>query len=305
MNNQNVLGLLSMLLASIFFSLMNACIKILSSHLSITQCMLFRSILMCLFVALLFLFKPLQKTHAKGGYFLLFVRAFCGASSMLLFFYNISTIPLGTASTFAQSLPLYAVIFAFFFLKETLSIIVIFATCLGFVGIILISNPSSNISLVNAIIGILSGITAAIALVSLRGCREYFEERVIILSFGILASLMSLFGILLHSFFTFDFLAWQSIPRSMWIYIFAMGLTGTLGQFFVTKAFVLAPAGIVAPLDYSKIVFSLFLGLALGDPLPNTLTTLGIILVITSGLLIAFPVAFKDFKYPTIRRRIK
>lgn len=285
-----------MLLASIFFSLMNACIKVLSLHLSITQCMLFRSILMSLFIASLFLFKPIEKTHTKGGYLPLLIRSVCGASSMLLFFYNISTIPLGTASTFAQTVPLYAVFFAYFFLKESLHPIVFLATFIGFGGIILIGNPDANIPWINIVIGILSGITAAMALVSVRGCKKYFDERVIILTFGIVASLMSLGGILTYPIAPLEFLAWKEIPRHAWILILAMGITGTLGQFFMTKAFMLAPAGIVSPLDYAKIIFSLFLGILLGDPFPDFYTLLGISLVILSGILITMPIFIQDFK---------
>lgn len=285
-----------MLLGSIFFSLMNACIKTLSIHLSITQCMLFRSILMSLFILSLFAIKPIQKTHTKGGYLPLLIRSVCGASSMLLFFYNISTIPLGTASTFAQTVPLYAVFFAYFFLKESLHPIVFLATFIGFFGIVLISNPNSNIPPLNIIIGLLSGITAAMALVSVRGCRKYFDERMIILTFGIVASLMSLGGIMLNPLLLLDFLAWHSIPQEAWIYILAMGITGTLGQYFMTKAFMLAPAGIVSPLDYTKIIFSLFLGILLGDPFPDLQTIFGISLIIISGLLIATPVFIKEIK---------
>lgn len=290
------LGLLCMLLASIFFSLMNACIKILSIHLSITQCMLFRSLLMSFFIFSLFFFKPIQKTHTNGGYLPLLIRSVCGASSMLLFFYNVSTIPLGTASTFAQTVPLYSVFFAHFFLKESLHPIVFVATLVGFFGIVLIGNPSANIHPSNAIIGLLSGITAAMALVSVRGCKKYFEERAIILSFGIVASLMSLGGILLYPILSFDFLAWHSISPDLWIWIIAMGISGTLGQALMTKAFMLAPAGIVSPLDYTKIIFSLFLGIILGDPFPDTKTLLGISFVVFSGLMIATPIFIKELK---------
>lgn len=296
MNSQNSIGLLCMLLASIFFSLMNACIKILSFHLSITQCMLFRSILMSAFILFLFLFKPIQKTHTKGGYGPLLIRSIFGAGSMLLFFYNISTISLGTASTFAQTVPLYAVFFAYFFLKEALHPIIFIATFIGFAGIILICNPDSQIPLPNIIVGLLSGITAAMALVSVRACKQFFDERMIILSFGIIATLMSLAGIMLHQVLPFDFLAWNKIPNNMWIYILAMGATGTLGQYLMTKAFMLAPAGLVSPLDYTKIIFSLFLGIILGDPFPNFQTLFGIFLIILSGLLIATPVFLKDIQ---------
>lgn len=294
--NHHSLGLLCMLFASIFFSLMNACIKILSPDLSITQCMFFRSILMSAFVALLFLFKPLEKTNTKGGYFPLLIRGFFGASSMLLFFYNISTIPLGTASTFAQTVPLYAVFFAHFFLKESLSLLVVFATWVGFCGILLISNPSTNIPLSNIIIGLLSGVTAAIALVSVRGCKKYFDERMIILSFGLIATAMSAIGIVLNPMLGLDFLAWKPLLKDLWIYILAMGITGTLGQYLMTKAFMLAPAGLVSPLDYAKIIFSLLLGMALGDPFPDMPTFIGMLLVIFSGLLIALPIFLRDLQ---------
>lgn len=285
-----------MLLGSVFFSLMNACIKILSIHLSITQCMFFRSLLMSLFILLLFAFRPIQKTHTKGGYLPLFIRSVCGAISMLLFFYNISTIPLGTASTFAQTVPLYSVFFAYFFLKESLHPIIFLATLIGFAGIVFIGNPDANIPLLNIIIGLLSGITAAMALVSVRGCKKYFDERMIILGFGIVASLMSLGAIFLYPLTSFDFLIWHEIPNNAWLYILAMGITGTLGQYFMTKAFMLAPAGIVSPLDYTKIIFSLLLGIALGDPFPNSQTLLGMTLIILSGLMIATPIFIQDIK---------
>lgn len=285
-----------MFLGSIFFSLMNALIKILSSDLSIIQSMFFRSILMCLFIATLFVFQPLQKTHTKGGYLPLLMRSFFGASSMLLFFYNVSTIPLGIASTFAQTVPLYAVFFAYFFLKESLKPFVFFATLIGFAGVLLISNPSTNIPLSNILIGILSGMTAAAALVSVRGCKKYFDERIIILAFSIVCILMSGIGILLYPLTGLEVLAWHHVSSSMGIYVLGMGIAGTLGQYFMTKAFMLAPAGLVAPLDYAKIIFSLFLGIALGDPFPNSMVLLGMILIIVSGLLITCPVLLSDFK---------
>lgn len=296
MSDRNSLGILSMLFASLFFSLMNAFIKILSHDISISQSMLFRSILMSVFILSLFIFKPLKKTHKSGGYGILALRAFCGGASMLLTFYNIATIPLGIASTFAQTVPLYAVFFAYFFLKESLHPLVFLATFVGFFGIILISDPSSNIPLHNVIVGILSGIGAAIALVSVRSCKAYFEERAIILAFGIVASVMSALCLLAGEFLPFEFLQWRSIPKDLWFYIVLMGLMGTLGQYFMTKAFMLAPAGIVSPIDYTKIIFSLILGIFLGDALPSAQTSLGIALVITSGLLIALPVFIKDYR---------
>ena len=305
MDDRNSLGIFSMLLASLFFSLMNASIKILSSDISTTQSMLFRSFLMCVFILPLFFFTPPKKAQKRGGYGILALRAFAGGVSMLLTFYNIATIPLGIASTFAQTVPLYAVFFAYFFLKESLHPLVFIATIFGFLGIVLISDPSSNIPLSNVIVGILSGVGAGIALVSVRSCRAYFEERVIILVFAIVATLLSVGCLCVGLFVPFEAFEWKPIPSDLWFYIAFMGLMGTLGQYFMTKAFMLAPAGIVSPIDYTKIIFSLIFGIWLGDALPNLQTSLGIALVIISGLLIALPVFIKDFRELKRGKKIK
>lgn len=244
----------------------------------------------------LFIFTPLKQTHKSGGYLTLFIRTCFGGVSMLLTFYNIATIPLGIASTFAQTTPLYAVFFAYFFLKESLSPLVFVATAIGFLGILLISSPSSNIPLSNIIAGIASGIGAGIALVSVRECKKYFEERVIILAFGIVATILSLGCLIVGMIYPIEIFAWKSVGGNLWWLILAMGIFGTLGQYFMTKAFMLAPAGIVSPIDYTKIIFSLFLGIYLGDRLPNLESLVGMILVIVSGLMIALPIFIKDYR---------
>jgi drug/metabolite transporter (DMT)-like permease len=57
----------------------------------------------------------------------------------------------------------------------------------------------------------------------------------------------------------------------------------------MTKAYELTKAGIVGTISYSNIVFATFIGVMLGDPIPDLLTLLGIIMVILSGLLVALP----------------
>ena len=79
-----------------------------------------------------------------------------------------------------------------------------------------------------------------------------------------------------------------------WILILGLGLSGTLGQYFLNSAYLKAPVGLVAPIDYSRIVFSLLLGLALGDSLPSLAEIIGIALIIISGLLIALPALLRD-----------
>jgi len=72
-----------------------------------------------------------------------------------------------------------------------------------------------------------------------------------------------------------------------WLYIVAVGTSATVSQLLMTKAYELTKAGIVGTISYTNIVFGMFIGIALGDPIPSLLTVLGIILVIVSGLIVA------------------
>ena len=74
-----------------------------------------------------------------------------------------------------------------------------------------------------------------------------------------------------------------------WVYVMAVGIFATVSQLFMTKAYELTKAGIVGTISYSNIVFAVFIGMMLGDPIPDFWTVLGIILVILSGLLVAWP----------------
>jgi drug/metabolite transporter (DMT)-like permease len=72
----------------------------------------------------------------------------------------------------------------------------------------------------------------------------------------------------------------------VWLYVTGMGLFATLAQLYMTKAYGESQAGIVGAVSYTNIVFSIGVGLLLGDALPNFITLLGIILIIVSGILV-------------------
>ena len=63
---------------------------------------------------------------------------------------------------------------------------------------------------------------------------------------------------------------------------------GAIGQWFMTKSYMFAPPGIVSPIGYMRIVWSIFFGVMLGDAFPNLLPSLGIALILFSGMLVSF-----------------
>ncbi len=72
-----------------------------------------------------------------------------------------------------------------------------------------------------------------------------------------------------------------------WVYILFLGIFATLAQFYMTKAYLATKAGLVAAASYMNIIFSIMVGVALGDDFPQMLTIFGICLIILGGVLVA------------------
>lgn len=286
-----------MFVSALFFAMMNACVKILAPVMSAVESIFFRSIIMVVLIMAFFAFKPPKKKQKQGGWWLLFLRSIFGGLSMLALFYNITHISLGVASTFSQTMPIFVVLLSMLFLKERVGFVVAFATLLGFIGIVLICDPHFNsIPVLNIVVGIVGGLMMALAFISLRNLKGYFDDNVVVLVFGITMSIVSV-GILVAQAHMQSWEAvWHTPSPSEWIVVIAMGILGTFGQYFLTKAYMFAPAGIVAPIDYTRVVFGLIFGVMLGDALPHFSVGLGIALVILSGIIIGLPNLLKDLR---------
>ncbi|WP_295698676.1 DMT family transporter [Helicobacter mastomyrinus] len=289
-------GIFAMLLSSFLFALMSAEAKILTQSLPAMEVAFFRSFVMVVMLLPIVFSKPLKNpTHKKGGWWFLISRSMTGGLSFVALFYNIATIPLGTATAFAQSMPLYIVLLSLIFLKERYNLGVILSTIVGFVGILLICDPHlEGLDMINILFGVINGLFMAIAFLNLRALKDYFNSWAAVFATGVAMSIIAL----CVSFTPLPYLSdmWIMPQDWEWLHIVLLGLFGTLGQHYLTRAYMLAPAGIVAPIDYTRLVFSIGLGIALGDSLPNLPTSIGICLIIFSGIGVGAPILLNDIK---------
>ncbi len=282
-------GVLYMLLASFFFAVMGAFAKLASDSMSSLEVVFFRNVFGVALVGYAVLKKPMQ--HVGGKPFLLFFRGFMGFVALLAFFYNIAHIPLGDAMTFSKTSPIFTAIFAWLFLQEKLPKTAWLAVFIGFAGIVFIAKPSGFMLSKTDWLGIFSGVGAALAYTSVRELKKYYDTRAIVLSFmGIgTAGPLLLLGISPYvNVPELDFLLGSFVmPHGIiWLYLLGMGLFATLAQLYMTKAYGESQAGIVGAVSYTNILFSIGVGLLLGDALPDFITLLGIILIIFSGFLV-------------------
>ncbi len=72
-----------------------------------------------------------------------------------------------------------------------------------------------------------------------------------------------------------------------WLQLLLMGLAALFGQYFVTRAYGSDKAGIVSVFGYANIIYSVFIGMLLGDAFPGWISWAGIFCIIGSGVIIS------------------
>ncbi|HIP27610.1 MAG TPA: DMT family transporter [Sulfurovum sp.] len=288
-------GILFMLLASLSFACMGGFAKVVSQTLPPVEVTFFRNIFGVVLVGLAIWKVPLNQTGGKP--LLLLFRGSMGFAALLAYFYIMAHIPLGEAVTYNKTSPIFVAIFAYIFLNEKLHKSALLAIGIGFIGIVLVAQPQGGSLDKYDVLGIFSGIGAALAYTSIRELRKYYDTRAIVMSFMAVGTVAPLFLMLITPYVTvsedFDWMFAKFVmPQGIeWGYVTAVGIFATISQLLMTKAYELTKAGIVGTISYSNIVFAVIIGTMLGDPIPDIWTILGILLVIISGLLVALPKA--------------
>ena len=283
-------GIQYMLIASLLFAFMGAAAKGLSNSMSSIEVVFFRNVFGVALILFSIYRSPL--VQVGGKVWLLIFRGIAGFVALLFFFYNIANISLGEAMTFSKTSTIFTAIFAYIFVKEKLGFKGWLGVFVGFIGILFITKFDGSSLDKTDYLGILCGVGAGLAYTSVRELRKYYDTRAIVLSFMTIGTIGPLILLIIGEFYTnenLDFLFAKFVmPSGMdWFYIILLGLFATYAQIFMTKSYAYAKAGIVATVSYSNIVFSIILGMFLGDSFPDIWICLGIILIVTSGLLVS------------------
>ena len=288
--NKLNLGVKYMLISSFLFAIMGAFAKLSSGHMSSLEVVFFRNVFGVAMIGFAVFRNPMKQ---KGGKFLLlFFRGFMGFFALLTYFYNIANIPLGDAVTFSKTSPIFTAIFAWMFLNEKLSLNGWLAVVIGFAGILFITQPSAVGFSKYDILGIFSGVGAALAYTSVRELRNYYDTRAIVLSFMIVGTIGPMILLAISPYVNIvelDFMFGEFVmPKGIvWFYVAGMGVLATMSQYYMTKAYGETKAGIVGAVSYTNIVFAILVGLFLGDSLPDFTTSCGIILIVLAGIMVA------------------
>lgn len=283
-------GIFYMLLAAMGFSLMGGAAKLLKGSFGAGQLVFWRNAVGLVVLTAGFIIK---KPVNKGTRFrLLIFRGMMGTTALYTLLYCILHIPLGTAMTYNLTSALFIAVFSFILFREYHGRMVSIAVLLGFLGMLLIYKPAIHFPWFYHVAGLISGITSALAYISVNRLTAHYDSRIIVLSFigtGFLVPVLFMIVRYLFSLPPDDviFINWKWPSGIEWFYVLWLGLAALFGQYFVTRAYGSDKAGIVSAIGYANIIFSVFIGMALGDAFPDWMSAMGILCIIGSGVLIS------------------
>ncbi len=285
--NQNIIY---MLIASVISSFSGFFTKIVTMEISSLEAVFFRNLIGLIIISISLYKMP---TVSKGGNAsLLFSRGFLGFVGILLYFYAIQNISLGVAVTLNKTSPLFGALFSFIFLYERLKTKQIIGILVAFIGVIVIFIPNGLSFDIGMIFGFLSGMVAGLAYTSIRKLKGIYNTREILFSFVAIGTIFPFILLMLSHYIEipngFEFMFSKFIMPSFYtiIFIIALGFSGTIAQYFMTKAYENIKTGIAGTIGYSTVPFSIFLGVLLGDEIPSLLVFCGISLIICGGILL-------------------
>jgi drug/metabolite transporter (DMT)-like permease len=284
-------GIFYMLLAALGFSLMGGAAKILKGSFGAGQLVFWRNTIGLIVLIAGFIIKP--PVNKGGKFHLLLFRGMMGTTALYTLLYCILHLPLGTAMTYNLTSALFIAVFSFLLFREYHGRKVLLAVLLGFLGMLLIYKPAMHFPWFYHLAGLISGIASALAYITVNRLAGYYDSRIIVLAFIGTGVLVPVVFMLIKYTFQLPaddvfFINWKWPAGVEWLYVLWLGLAALFGQYFVTKAYGADKAGIVSSIGYANIIFSVFIGMALGDAFPDWVSLLGIFCIIGSGILISW-----------------
>ncbi len=274
------------------FSIMDLIVKW-SEHYPLGQVLFFRG-----FFGLLLYFLIMPKNRIKNFYYtkragLHFLRSFFGLIALLAIFVALRNLPLATVVSISFAAPIFTTIFSIFMLNEKVGFYRWLAVLIGFVGIIVITEPgyqSLNIYYVYPIIFCLGLSYVAILIRKLSTTEPVW---LISLNFSAAITLVSLF--------TIPF-GWIMPQMNDLLLLCMLGLLGGAANLWLSQSFKLSEVSLVSPLKYLALVFGIFFGYLIWDEIPTIKTLLGALLVVTSSLIILRREIYHKEKIPSNTR---
>lgn len=283
--NPALIGIAWKVASAVVFTVMLALVKYVGDRVPVGQILFSRN-----FVGLLpvFLMVTLQGSVRSclvtGNRFGHVKRAATGVLAMGLWFAALQRLSLPEATAIIYAAPLFMVVFAALLLGETVRIYRWSAVAVGFAGVLVIVSPQlaggadlEEAAFAGVVLALTAALFMALTSVFVRQLTATERTSTIVIYFFVTASLISLVSLPF---------GWVLPSAEDFLVLFLIGLLGGVGQIMVTNAYQHAEASVIAPLEYTSMIWAVSFGYLFFGEVPRTMVLVGALIVIASGVFV-------------------
>lgn len=278
MHADNRRGILAMSLAMALFIANDALVKQVSATLPGPQLIFIRGLM----ATTLVLIMAQAMGHLKNWRLMLntklWLRSVVDAAASLTYLTAVFHLPLGNATAINLASPLFITVFAIFFFKERVTVVRGGLILLGFSGVLMVVQPSSEGFNIYAWIAVVATLLHATRDTLTRGIGLHVPALLISLATAVSVALAA-GGITLTQ-------SWTPVDNQSLALLFFASVFLSMAYYFLIVAMRSGEMSLVAPFRYSGLLFALLIGYVVWDEVPNLLAWAGIALLVVSGLLI-------------------
>jgi drug/metabolite transporter (DMT)-like permease len=273
----NVQGALWLVSGGFIFTTNGVMIRALSEQVESVQTAFFRAFISVILLLPLIAtgrVKPWESPRLAGHFW----RTSMGTISMVLGFYAISMLPLADATALGFSQPLFSVCVAALIAGEKVRWRRWSATIMGFVGVLIMVRPGAGSLQPGALLALCNAMSVAVSIYLVRRLSESETPLMILTQFALFSTLLLAVPAIW---------VWRWPDAWGWTLAVGVSLSATIGQFFWVQAFKAGEMSAVAPFEYMRLPFAVFVGWLVWGEMPVVWTYVGASIVIASTLYIA------------------
>ncbi|MBN9072122.1 MAG: DMT family transporter [Rhizobiales bacterium] len=204
------------------------------------------------------------------------LRAVLAVLDTALFFAAVAYLPLADVLTFYMAGPIYIAAMSHFFLGEKVGWRRWLAILIGFCGVVIALRPSSAAFSLPSLFALVGSFGFAGMLVLSRRLKGTSDTALV--TWQVIASLI--LGVVL------SVTTWKSPSTGELSAMLLMGVISVFAQLMITRALKLAPASVLAPLQYSILLWGILFGYIFFNDVPDTAILIGSAIIVTAGLFI-------------------
>ena len=276
--NKNLLGILLMTLGMFSLSINDIIYKNLTMNFPVWEAVFFRAFSGSIISLYLVYHSGINSIKTKKPV-RHFVRAFSAVGCVVLYIFGIKYLLLSENIAIAHSAPIIAALLAVPILGEKIGIHRMLAIVIGFIGVLVIVKPGTDLFQLKSLLPIGSAFFMASVYLTTRSLMNTESSTSIVFYYSFALLFTSLI------FFPSDFV----IPDAFnLILALSLGIMGSMGHYFMSQAARHADVAVTSPFEYSSFIFVGLMGYFFFYEIPSNSVIVGGILIIISGVYVAY-----------------